>query len=80
MPSSRRQVKRVIARVIAKREYMIRTTASLAERYARKAEGAPYFIRCKSASAAMKPNAFQPPPDVTFSNTSRAFLASPVTK
>src|SRR5687767_7044988 len=38
-----------------------------------------YFIRCKSASAAMYPNAFQPPPEVTFSNTSRAFFISPVT-
>ncbi len=25
-----------------------------------------YFIRCRSASAAMKPNTFQPPPDVIF--------------
>ena len=40
----------------------------------------PYLIRIKSASAAMKPKAFQPAPEVIFSNTSRAFAVLPVTK
>ena len=39
-----------------------------------------YFIRCRSASAAMKPNAFQPAPDTIFSKTCRALARSPVTK
>ena len=39
-----------------------------------------YFIRCRSASAAMKPKAFHPSPEVTFSKTSRARAVSPVTK
>jgi hypothetical protein len=39
-----------------------------------------YFIRCRSASAAMKPNAFQPAPETIFSNTWRALAVSPTTK
>ena len=40
----------------------------------------PTSSAARSASAAMKPNAFQPPPAVTFWNTSFALAVFPLTK
>ncbi len=39
-----------------------------------------YFSRCRSASAAMNPKAFQPAPETIRSKTARALAVSPVTR